>query len=98
MFVVAYLRGPIGCGGLKFHDDQPADLKRMWVAKTARPGVGRRLLTELEQRARDRRGCREARDNKSLAEAINLYRSTGYIEIPSFNDEPYAHHWFEKHL
>jgi DNA-binding MarR family transcriptional regulator/GNAT superfamily N-acetyltransferase len=101
LFLVAYLRGaPIGCGGLKFHADQPADIKRMWVADTVRGlGIGRRLLTELEQRARDR-GASVARleTNKSLTEAINLYRSTGYTEIPSFNDEPYAHHWFEKHL
>lgn len=101
LFLVAYLRGePIGCGGLKFHDDQPADLKRMWVAETARGlGVGRRLLTELEVRASDH-GARVVRleTNKSLTEAINLYRSAGYTEIPGFNDEPYAHHWFEKHL
>ena len=101
LFLVAYLRGaPIGCGGLKFHEDQPADLKRMWVSESARGlGVGRRLLTELEQRARDR-GASIVRleTNRSLNEAINLYRSTGYTEIPRFNDEPYAHHWFEKHL
>jgi DNA-binding MarR family transcriptional regulator/GNAT superfamily N-acetyltransferase len=101
LFLVAYLRGePIGCGGLKFHDDKPADLKRMWVAGSARGlGVGRRLLTELELQARDH-GARIVRleTNKSLNEAINLYRSTGYTEIPSFNDEPYAHHWFEKTL
>jgi DNA-binding MarR family transcriptional regulator/GNAT superfamily N-acetyltransferase len=101
LFLVAYLRGePIGCGGLKFHDDQPADLKRMWVATTARGlGVGRRLLTELEERARDH-GASVVRleTNRSLTEAQSLYRSTGYIEIASFNDEPYAHHWFEKYL
>jgi DNA-binding MarR family transcriptional regulator/ribosomal protein S18 acetylase RimI-like enzyme len=101
LMLVAYVRGtPIGCGGLKFHDDQPADLKRMWVAKSARGlGVGRRLLTELEQRARDH-GAHVVRleTNKSLTEAINLYRSTGYTEIAGFNDEPYAHHWFEKHI
>ncbi len=101
LFLIAYLRGePIGCGGLKFHDDSPADLKRMWVAETARGlGVGRRLLTELERRARTH-GASVVRleTNKSLTEAINLYRSTGYTEIDSFNDEPYAHHWFEKHL
>jgi DNA-binding MarR family transcriptional regulator/GNAT superfamily N-acetyltransferase len=101
LFLVAYLRGaPIGCGGLKFHEDQPADLKRMWVAESARGlGVGRRLLTELEQRALDR-GASIVRleTNRSLNEAINLYRYTGDTEIPSFNDEPYAHHWFEKHL
>jgi hypothetical protein len=36
--------------------------------------------------------------NKSLAEAISLYRSAGYCEVAAFNDEPYSHHWFEKDL
>jgi hypothetical protein len=27
-----------------------------------------------------------------------MYRSAGYDEIDAFNDEPYAHHWFEKQL
>lgn len=30
--------------------------------------------------------------------AIALYRSSGYEEVPAFNAEPYAHHWFEKPL
>jgi hypothetical protein len=29
-----------------------------------------------------------------LAEAIER----GYVEVPRFNDETYAHHWFEKRL
>jgi hypothetical protein len=33
-----------------------------------------------------------------LTEAIHLYRNSGYQEVPRFNDEPYAHHWFEKRL
>jgi hypothetical protein len=36
--------------------------------------------------------------NKTLSEAIRLYRSAGYDEVAAFNDEPYAHHWFEKRL
>ena len=36
--------------------------------------------------------------NKTLTEAISLYRSAGYREVDAFNDEPYAHHWFEKNL
>ena len=36
--------------------------------------------------------------NQVLGEAIALYRSAGYREVPAFNDEPYAHHWFEKAL
>jgi hypothetical protein len=27
-----------------------------------------------------------------------MYRSAGYIEVAPFNDEQYAHHWFEKRL
>jgi hypothetical protein len=36
--------------------------------------------------------------NRTLTEAIALYRSAGYREVEPFNDEPYAHHWFEKDL
>jgi hypothetical protein len=27
-----------------------------------------------------------------------MYRSAGYEEVAAFNDERYAHHWFEKRL
>jgi DNA-binding MarR family transcriptional regulator/N-acetylglutamate synthase-like GNAT family acetyltransferase len=101
LFLVATLRGePIGCGGLQFHSDAPPDIKRMWVAESARGlGIGRRLLAELEGRAAAR-GSRVVRleTNRSLGEAINLYRSSGYREVEAFNDELYAHHWFEKRL
>ena len=36
--------------------------------------------------------------NRALQEAIALYRASGYEEVAPFNDEPYAHHWFEKRL
>jgi len=36
--------------------------------------------------------------NRSLAEAVTLYRTAGYREVTPFNDEPYAHHWFEKRI
>ena len=36
--------------------------------------------------------------NRTLTEAIALYRKTGYVEVEPFNDEPYAHHWFRKDL
>src|SRR5579884_504583 len=101
LFVVATLHGePVGCGGLKFHGRRPAELKRMWVAPSARGlGLGRRLLEELEALARER-GVRTIRleTNRNLNEAIALYRSSGYREVPAFNGEPYAHHWFEKRL
>jgi ribosomal protein S18 acetylase RimI-like enzyme len=69
----------------------------MWVADSVRGlGIGRRLLSELESRAGV--GVVRLETNKALTEAISLYRSAGYREVDAFNDEPYAHHWFEKQL
>ena len=99
--LVARLHGKaIGSGALKLHSDRTAELKRMWIVPEARGlGVGRRLLVELERYAKSH-GTRLVRleTNRTLKEAIALYRASGYREVPRFNDEPYAHHWFEKKL
>ena len=101
LFLIARLRGaPVGCGGLILQGADPAEIKRMWVAPDVRGlGLGRRLLSELERLARDS-GATAARldTNRNLTEAISMYRSSGYVEIPDFNGEPYAHYWFEKQL
>ena len=100
-FFVAYLHGEaIGCGAVKHHDGAPAEVKRMWIAPAARGlGLGRRLLDVLEACALAG-GARVARIETSaiLTEALALYRSTGWVEVPAFNDEPFADHWFEKAL
>jgi DNA-binding MarR family transcriptional regulator/GNAT superfamily N-acetyltransferase len=100
-FFVAYLHGePIGCGGVKHHANAPAEIKRMWIAPQARGlGLGRRLLETLEARA-GQGGAEVARIETSavLTEALSLYRSTGWVEVAPFNDEPFADHWFEKEL
>lgn len=95
LLLVARLHGePVGCGALKLHDTV-AEIKRMWVAPDVRGlGLGRRLLAELEARA-DRRTLR-LETNGALREAVALYRAAGFREVAPFNDEPYAHHWFEK--
>ena len=99
--VVAYLRAePVACGALKHFPGAVTDVKRMWVADSARGlGLGRRLLGDLEARAA-RAGAQTVRleTNRTLVEAIALYRSVGYREVPAFNDEPFADHWFEKRL
>jgi DNA-binding MarR family transcriptional regulator/N-acetylglutamate synthase-like GNAT family acetyltransferase len=101
LLLLARLHGdPIGCGALKLHGDGPAEVKRMWVDADARGlGVGRRLLAELE-RAAAARGAPavQLETNRTLTEAIELYRSTGYREVPAWNDERYGDHWFEKVL
>lgn len=100
LLLVARRRGePVGCGAVKLHPTF-AEIKRLWVAPSARGvGLGRRLLEELEGWAA-RRGASVARldTNRALTEAIALYRACGYREIPRFNQERHADHWFEKDL
>jgi DNA-binding MarR family transcriptional regulator/GNAT superfamily N-acetyltransferase len=98
-FFVAYLHDePIGCGAVKRHPDAPAEIKRMWIAPQARGlGLGRRLLDTLEACAKAG-GARVAHIETSavLSEALSLYRSTGWVEVQPFNDEPFADHWLVK--
>ncbi|MFC9758872.1 GNAT family N-acetyltransferase [Streptomyces sp. NPDC056921] len=101
LFLVARLHGePVGCAGLKLPPGAPAEVKRMWVAPYTRGlGLGRRFLAELEARAA-RHGFHVLRldTNKALSAAIGLYHSYGFEEVTAFNDEPYAHRWFEKRI
>jgi GNAT superfamily N-acetyltransferase len=91
---------PVGCAGLKLLGGGLGEVKRVWVAAEARgSGVGRRLMDGIEDRARVA-GCERLRleTNDTLVEAIAMYRKRGYREVPAFNDEQYADHWFEKDL
>ncbi|MBL1102016.1 bifunctional helix-turn-helix transcriptional regulator/GNAT family N-acetyltransferase [Streptomyces coffeae] len=99
LFLVARLHGePVGCAGLKLPPSTPAEIKRMWVAPHVRSlGLGRRLLAELEtQAARHGRSVLRLDTNNALNAAIGLYHSYGFTEVAAFNNERYAHHWFEK--
>jgi DNA-binding MarR family transcriptional regulator len=99
--LIAQLFGePIGCGVLRSLEPGVGEIKRMWVSPEVRGlGVGRRLLAELEGAALARK-LRTIRldTNGSLAEALSLYRASGYREISPYNHNPYAQHWFEKCL
>jgi DNA-binding MarR family transcriptional regulator/GNAT superfamily N-acetyltransferase len=98
-FLVARLyEQPIGCAALRLCDRRTGEIKRLWVAPPARGlGVARRMVRELESIARS---CRlqtiRLDTNESLTEARALYTSCGYREVEPFNNNPYAHHWFEK--
>jgi DNA-binding MarR family transcriptional regulator/GNAT superfamily N-acetyltransferase len=100
-FVVARLDGaPVGCGALKQIDEATGEIKRVWTAPSARGlGVARKMLRALEGLAREA-GLEMLRldTNKALVEARALYRAEGYREVPRFNDNPYAHHWFAKEV
>lgn len=101
VFLVASLDGElVACGAVKTTSPGVGYLKRMWVAGSMRGlGLGRRMLGALETEARAL-GLRtlQLETNRALAEAIRLYRSSGYVEVPPFNSEPYGDHWFEKRL
>jgi GNAT superfamily N-acetyltransferase len=91
---------PVGCGALKARPGRIGEIKRMWVSAECRGlGLGRKILTALEEKARSF-GLKILRleTNDALKEAQSLYRSCGYVETDAFNNEPYAHHWFQKLL
>lgn len=100
-FIIARLAGePVACGALIPDAQGIAEIKRMWVKPEARGhGIARRLLAELEARARAL-GCAYLRldTNRSLPEAQKLYRTAGYAAIERYSENPYAHHWFGKNL
>ena len=80
-FLVATLHGdPVGCGGVKLHRDRPAEIKRLWVDDSARGlGLGRRLLSDLKALAASAgHDAVQLDTNRTLTEAIALYRSSGY--------------------
>ncbi len=106
LLLVATLAGePVGCGLVRHHDLRAgvpgwSEIKRLWVSPSVRGiGLGRRLLTALERSAASAGATVVRLDtNETLTEAVAMYRAEGYREIPAFNDNPYAHHWFEKQL
>jgi GNAT superfamily N-acetyltransferase len=99
--LVAYVGGaPAGLGALRRLDPATAEIKRMVVLDGHRGhGIGRLILEDLERRARDL-GCSSVRLDSAarFTEALALYRSAGYREIPRYNDNPNAELWFEKDL
>lgn len=100
-FLVARSDGAVvGCGGVQRLDDRTGEIKRMWVHGGWRGlGLGRRLLERLEVTALALGYERVVLDtNESLTEAVGMYERSGYRAIERYNDNPYAHHWFEKHL
>lgn len=99
LFLVARLDGqPVGCGALKINGRRLGEIKRMWVAPSARGlGIAQRLLDALEKHAADAGlNILQLDTNRSLSEARALYARNGYVEIAPYNTNPYAHHWYEK--
>ncbi|MFK7944761.1 MAG: GNAT family N-acetyltransferase [Paracoccaceae bacterium] len=100
-FWVARQQGaPVGCCGLKGNGSETGEIKRLWIAESTRgKGLATQLMKTAEDEARTLGMTRLRLDtNRTLTAAIAMYHRLGWTEIPAFNDEPYAHHWFEKQL
>lgn len=100
-FLVAFSdEMPVGCVGLKGTSADYSEVKRLWIAPSARgQGLARRLMERIEAVAR-KLGVSLLRldTNKALPEAIAMYRKSGWTEIERFNDDPYPDFFFEKPL
>lgn len=91
---------PIGCVALRPDGGTVGEVKRLWVSTEVRgAGLASRLMARIEEEARSL-GMTALRLDTSahLPEAVAFYRRHGWAEIPRYNDNPYAHHWFERSL
>ena len=89
VFLVARLDGSaVGCGAVRFIDPTTAEVKRMYVAPSARrTGVGRMILTELETFARARGATLLVLETGvRQTEAIALYERFGFTPVPCFGE------------
>ncbi|HET9140800.1 GNAT family N-acetyltransferase [Actinophytocola sp.] len=87
LFLIGYLDGvPVTCGGWRAHDDGVVELKRMYVAPAVRGrGLARAMLAELELTAKQAGNVRLVLETgQAQPEAIALYRSSGYTDVPKF--------------
>lgn len=91
---------PVAGGGIKRLGEGVGEVKRMWVEPDLRSrGLARRLLTALEDLARDLGYARVRLDTgREQPHARALYLSAGYLEIDDYNLNPYAAFWGEKRL
>ncbi|GAA4440621.1 GNAT family N-acetyltransferase [Actinokineospora soli] len=86
----------VATGGWRSHGEH-AEIKRMYVTPAARGrGYAKRMLAELETRARDA-GHRRLILETGLKqpEAVALYRAAGYTDVPAFGhyaDAPLSVH------
>jgi GNAT superfamily N-acetyltransferase len=90
----------LGCAGLRLLPERLAEVTRVYVVPAARrQGVGARFMASLEDHARRLGVCALRLDTRhDLTEARRLYTRLGYREVPAFNDDLYAEHWFAKTL
>ena len=95
---------PVGGGGIRRIADGAAgvryEVKHVYLRPETRGrGWGRLMLDVLEERARGWGAAELVLDtHHSLEAAAGLYRTSGFVEIPRFNENPNATRWYGKTL
>jgi ribosomal protein S18 acetylase RimI-like enzyme len=79
-----------GCVALRRFDERSGEVKRLWVRPAFRTGgLGRRLASQVIAAAREAGYQRLVLDTLApMGEAIALYRSLGFAEIPAYYHNP----------
>ena len=95
----------VGCGGIRRLETAVGspvrfEVKHLWLQPHTRGlGYGRALVQELERRAVGFGAQELVLDtNDNLIAAGGLYRSSGFIAIAPYNDNPNATTWYAKVL
>ncbi len=100
-FLIAYHGDrPAGCVALKAGGARFGEIKRLWIDPQSRgQGLAALLMNRAEAVAREL-GLTALRldTHSALGDAAALYRRWGWTETARFNDDPYAHLFFEKSL
>jgi len=89
-----------GCAGMHLLPDRVGEVKRVYIVPAARGcGVAARLMAKVETIGREHGVTTLRLDTRAdLVEARRFYARMGFVEIPAYNDGPYAEHWLAKAL
>ncbi|GAA4292358.1 GNAT family N-acetyltransferase [Streptomyces venetus] len=100
LLVARYGGEPAGTAGVRLRDGSTGELTRVFLRQPLRGKGGAALLVRAaEDAARALGATRMVLDTRGdLVEARALYARLGYTETEPYNDDPYAEHWFAKHL